>query len=133
MTRTRRVSIELVRREFRLSLTSRATAAAEARSDTPARDDTDVPANTPRLAVCLVCASPGFALSLGDGEEPAIVQRALEKHGVHTQRSSASELLVCRRSFELQIAAFEVTNRSTQEPQLASNSPSSRGRGDSNV
>jgi hypothetical protein len=79
------------------------------------------------MADCPVCASPGFALSLGDGQEPAIVQRALEKHGVHIQRSSASELFVCRKSFELHVAAFEVANMATQEPKLPNNGPSSRG------
>jgi hypothetical protein len=46
-----------------------------------------------------------------------MVQRALEKHGIHTLLSPAGELLVCGRSFELHTGAFDVTDAVSTEPQ----------------
>jgi hypothetical protein len=131
MKRIRRISIELIRREFDLSVSWPVVAARpQSRSAQDGRERQESP---PPPAECPVCASPWFALSLGDGEESPMVQRALAKHGIHTQRSSASELLVCRSSFELQTGAIDVTSHITQEPQLQRNDPSTRGTGDSNV
>jgi hypothetical protein len=103
---TRRVSIELVRREFRLSVTRPVAATAEARA--AARDETDARATAPGPAECSVCGSTWFVVPAG-GEEPALIQRAFEKHGIHTLLSPAGELLVCGRSFELHTAAFAVS------------------------
>jgi hypothetical protein len=133
MKRIRRISIELISREFNLSVTKPVVAAAEARPGNSAQDGRQVHENPHPWAECPVCASPWFALSADAGEQPALVQRALEKYGIHTQLSPASELLVCQRSFELQAGTVDAKNRVTQGSQLPGNDPSSRGRGDSNV
>jgi hypothetical protein len=123
---TRRVSIELVRREFRLSITRRATPADE--PGTASRDKTEVPVIRPQLTECPACGSPWFVVSTGDGEDPAIVQRALEKHGIHTLLSPASELLVCGRSFELHTGAFDVTDAASTEPRRRGELPPGESR-----
>jgi len=114
---TRRVSIELIQREFRLSIRRRAAAAAEARPNTSARDETDAPASAPQPTECPSCASPWFLIPASAAEEPAMVQRALEKHGIHTLLSPAGGLLVCGRSFELHTGATDVTDAVSTELQ----------------
>jgi len=113
---TRRVSVELIRRELRLAVTRRAAAAAEARPDTHARNEADAPASAPNPTECPSCASPWFLLPAGGGEEPAMVQRALRQHGIHTLLLPTGELLICGRSFELHTGAFGVPNSATEPP-----------------
>jgi len=113
MTRTRRISIEVVRRELRLSVTRRP--AGEVRPDPAAREEAEVAASAPPPGECPDCASPWFLLPAGGGEEPAMVQRALRQHGIHTLLLPTGELLICGRSFELHTGAFDVPNAATTE------------------
>jgi len=46
-----------------------------------------------------------------------MVQRELEKHGIHTLLLPAGELLVCGRSFELHTGSFDLTDAVSTEVQ----------------
>jgi hypothetical protein len=111
MKRIRTVSIELIRREFRLSVTRPVVATTEVRPGEAAQDGIGIQQSPPPPAECPACASPWFALPVDAGGQPALVQRALEKHGVHTQLSSTGELFVCSRSFELHTGLFKEVER----------------------
>jgi hypothetical protein len=115
MTRTRRVSIELIRRELRLLVGKPVAANGETMSQPAVRDVHVVQLSPPTPLECPAGASPWFVLSAGGGDQAAIVQRALGKHGIHTQLSPTGELLVCSRSFELHIRASDSTQTVTSK------------------
>jgi len=115
MRRIRRVSIEVIRREFNVSVTRQVVAALEARLENRAQDGREMQESLPPPAECPVCASPWFALSADSGEQAALVQRALRKHGIHTQLSLTGELFVCGRSFELHVGALAGNGTADQE------------------
>jgi hypothetical protein len=119
MIRTRRVSIELIRRELRLSVRRPVAANAQSDSDPAVQEEYEVQRSPPTPLDCPACASPWFVLSIGGSDQPAIVQQALGKHGIHTQLSSTGELLVCGRSFELHIRASDATQTVTSKESQA--------------
>ena len=112
MTRIRRFSIEVIRREVNFSHTGATGAPSAARPDATAWDGDEVQESASAPAECPACASPWFVLPADSGEQPPFVQRALEKHGIHTQLSSTGELFVCSRSFELHTGATKTSNAS---------------------
>jgi hypothetical protein len=118
MRRIRRVSVEVIRRDFSLSITREARPAADKNREAAAEDKAAQETSAPS-SECPLCASPWFPLAMGNSEVPAIVQRALAKHGIHTQLSSIGELLVCGRSFELHIRAVDATNTITPKESQA--------------
>ena len=112
--RTRRVSVEVIRRELSLSLTRHGAAYAHEPNGTPAEGGH--PASTKPAPECSACRSRCFLFPAGNVEDSAIMQRVLEAHAIHNQLLPTGELLVCARSFELHAGTSEVTNPGDTTP-----------------
>lgn len=101
MRRTRRLSVEVIRRELSLPLTRAGAANAQAHPASPEEDGNLTPE-------CPACRSRWFMLPAGHGEDSAIMQRVLDAHAIHNQRLHTGELLFCARSFELHTGASDL-------------------------
>jgi hypothetical protein len=121
MKRTRRISIEVVRRELNLSVKRPVVAGAQSPQDATGQAGQQVQETTSLPTECPSCASPWFVLPAGDGEVSTTVQRALGKHGIHTRLSPTGELLVCGRSFELHVGAYGEIDSATSKSRSRTN------------
>jgi len=93
MKRTKRLSIEFLRREITIAVSN----------STPGRPE-DAPPAGDSPTICPTCGSPWMTVVELEGGDAAAnatsIHRTLQQQGLHLHVSAAGQVSICRRSFE---------------------------------